>query len=173
MSSYYPTVVWPNYSTSNVQKAATKSTALGKDQFLNLLVAQLKNQDPLSPMDNTQYIAQMAQFSSVEQLMNMSEEISMLRLNMGTASSLIGKTVTWNEYDSAGKVVQKSGIVDSIISQDGHLFVEVGGNKVGLDYIGQISVTAPADNSPDVGNDDNEQSDGSESSPGEEVNQDE
>lgn len=137
-------VVWPHYSTANVNKAASKSTALGKDQFLNLFVAQLQNQDPLSPMDNSQFIAQMAQFSMVEQLMNMSSEVALLRQNIGAASSLIGKHVTWNEYDSEGKVIKQSGVVESIVSQDGNLFVEVNGDLIGIDYIGQIS-TKPID----------------------------
>lgn len=145
-------VVWPNYSTSNVAKAADKSTALGKDQFLSLFVAQLQNQDPLTPMNNTEFIAQMAQFSSVEQLMNMSNEISMLRLNIGAASSLIGKHVTWNEYDSNGKVVKKNGLVESIVSQDGNLFVEVDGKLVGMDYIGQISSSPINENGTDSEN---------------------
>lgn len=134
-------VVWPNYSASNVAKAATKSNELGKDQFLALFVAQLQNQDPLTPMDNSQFIAQMAQFSSVEQLMNMSNEIALLRQNIGSASTMIGKYVSWNEYDSAGNVIRKSGLVESVVSQDGHLFVEIDGKLVGIDFIGQISST--------------------------------
>lgn len=132
-------VVWPNYSTSNVQKAASKdSSVMGKEQFLQLLVAQLKNQDPMAPMDNTEYIGQLTQFSSMEQLMNIYEEISSLRKDIGSASSLIGKEVTWNEYDSNGSIISKSGKVDSIISSGGLLYVEVNGNKIGVDYINQI-----------------------------------
>lgn len=132
-------VVWPNYSTSNVQKAASKdSSVMGKEQFLQLLVAQLKNQDPLTPMDNTEYIGQLTQFSSMEQLINIYEEISSLRKDIGSASSLIGKEVTWYEYDSKGNVISNSGKVDSIISSDGLLYVEVNGNRIGIDYINQI-----------------------------------
>lgn len=143
-SSIASSAVWPNYSTSNVQKASTKSNDLGKDQFLSILVAQLQNQDPMQPMNDTEFIAQMAQFTSVEQLMNMANELSLIRQNIGTASSLIGKTVTWNEYDSNGKVIPKSGVVDSIISQDGLLYVEVNGDRIGVDFIGQISTNPPS-----------------------------
>lgn len=132
--------VWPNYAQSNVQKAAsTDSSVMGKEQFLQLLVAQLKHQDPLTPMDNAEYLGQLTQFSSMEQLINIYEEISSLKQDIGSASSLIGKEVSWNEYDNVGQVVQKSGIVDSIISKDGLLYVEVDGNRVGLDFINQIS----------------------------------
>ena len=137
-------VVWPNYSTTNVQRAASQTTnSLGKDQFLALMIAQLKNQDPLSPMDNTQYIAQMAQFSTVEQLMNIYDEIAYMKNDIGSASSLIGKNVSWNEYNSSGDIVQRSGEVESIILVDGLMYVVVDGEKIGIDYIGQISQTAP------------------------------
>lgn len=52
------------------------SKELGKTEFLNLLVAQLKNQDPMNPMDNQQFIAQLATFSSLEQLMSINEAVT-------------------------------------------------------------------------------------------------
>ncbi|MCA0754039.1 flagellar hook capping protein [Paenibacillus sp. N4] len=137
--------VWPNYSTSNVQAAAKKSgtDTLGKDQFLSILVTQLRNQDPMQPLQDKEFIAQMAQFTSVEQLMNMSSELSLLRQNIGSASSLIGKTVEWNEYDDAGEVVTLNGVVDSILSKDGVLYASVDGKEVALDYI--LSIAAAGD----------------------------
>ena len=65
--------IWPNYSAQNVQSAARKPVKeLGKDQFLQILVTQLRNQDPMQPMQDKEFISQMAQFSSLEQMMNMS-----------------------------------------------------------------------------------------------------
>jgi flagellar basal-body rod modification protein FlgD len=76
------------------------NTALGKDDFLRLLVTQLQNQDPLNPMDNSQFVAQTAQFSSLEQLQNMNKALEKLAAqNNGgaaSASALLGKTVTVN-----------------------------------------------------------------------------
>ena len=68
---------------------------MGKDDFLKLLLAQLANQDPTSPMENTEFIAQMAQFSSLEQMTNMNTEFSKLAsmLNSSEAVNTIGKTV--------------------------------------------------------------------------------
>lgn len=63
--------------------------AMGKSDFLAMLVAEMKQQDPLNPMDNTQMVAQMAQFSSLEQMTNMSESFSSLQ-----AVSLLGREVT-------------------------------------------------------------------------------
>ena len=73
----------------------TASQQLGKDDFLKLLITQLAHQDPLSPMENTEFIAQMAQFSSLEQITNMSTGFTRLAsmLNNSEASSVIGKTV--------------------------------------------------------------------------------
>lgn len=138
--------VWPNYDKSNVQAAAAKKNtdALGKDQFLQILVTQLRNQDPMQPMQDKEFIAQMAQFTSVEQLMNMATELSLLRQNIGTASSLIGKWVEWNEYDANGSITAVNGKVDSILSKDGVLYAKIGDQEVALDYLVSISENEPA-----------------------------
>jgi flagellar basal-body rod modification protein FlgD len=71
---------------------------LGKTEFLELLIAQLENQDPLEPMDNSEFVAQLAQFSSVEQLVAVNDGINilatqLLSTNNVQASSLVGRTV--------------------------------------------------------------------------------
>ncbi len=73
-------------------------TTLGKDDFLKLLVSQLQNQDPLNPMESTEFTAQLAQFSSLEQLTNMNKNLDYLLLyqtsiNNAQAVGFIGKTV--------------------------------------------------------------------------------
>ena len=74
------------------------STALGKDDFLTLLLAQLQNQDPLNPADSTEYTAQLAQFSSLEQLSNVNANLEYMQLyqasiNNAQAVSFIGKEI--------------------------------------------------------------------------------
>ncbi|CAM3942389.1 flagellar hook capping protein [Paenibacillus alkaliterrae] len=144
--------VWPNYSAANVQAAAAKknSDTLGKDQFLSILVTQLRNQDPMQPLQDKDFIAQMAQFTSVEQLMNMATEITLLRQSIGSASSLIGKSIEWNEYDDSGEVVAVKGVVDSILSKDGILYASVGGTETALDYVTSISEKNDAEDEPRV-----------------------
>jgi len=86
-------------SNSNAnQITSSKDTALGKDDFLNLLVAQLQNQDPLNPMDSTAFTSQLAEFSSLEQLANVNENLEYLTMyqssiNNAQAVSFIGKNI--------------------------------------------------------------------------------
>ena len=68
-------------------KATTKKNdSLGKDEFLKLLVAQMKNQDPLNPMDGQQMAAQLAQFSSVEQLVTANDTLAKIRELLSTVT---------------------------------------------------------------------------------------
>ena len=83
-----------NYNRSlGVNEATTNE--LGKDEFLKILIAQLTHQDPTEPMDDREFIAQMAQFSTLEQMTNMSSEFERLGalLQSGQAVSLLGKYV--------------------------------------------------------------------------------
>ncbi len=86
-------------TSTNNATSTTKGNIISKDQFMQMLVAQLKNQDPLNPMDGTQFAAQLAQFSTVEQLYNVSESMSNMSSSMSTmndmqVTGLIGSTVT-------------------------------------------------------------------------------
>ena len=148
------TNIWPYYSKQNVQTAARKPvTELGKDQFLQILVTQLRNQDPMQPMQDKDFIAQMAQFSALEQTMNMATQMTALRQSAGMAAGLIGKTVGWQVTTKEG-VVDHSGIVDSIVRRDNIQYVKVGAREVKIDDLLTISDTAPEqspDTSPETG----------------------
>jgi flagellar basal-body rod modification protein FlgD len=81
---------------------------LGKDDFLKLLITQLKYQDPLNPLDQNQFLSQTAQFTSLEQLQNISKGLTELKTAatdsaMAQAASLIGKTVQVSGRDFAFK----------------------------------------------------------------------
>jgi len=90
------------YNKSIVVEGRKTSNELGKDDFLKLLITQLSNQDPTSPMENTEFIAQMAQFSSLEQMTNMSSSFEKMAsfINSSEAASTLGKTVELNIGDS-------------------------------------------------------------------------
>jgi flagellar basal-body rod modification protein FlgD len=84
---------------SALGSALGTNKAMGKDDFLKLLVAQLKNQDPLAPQDNTQFVAQLAQFSSLEAAMGTNSRLDAITTqNQGMANTevvgLVGKTAT-------------------------------------------------------------------------------
>lgn len=150
--------VWPNYSAQNIATASKKDTqTMGKDQFLKILITQLANQDPMQPLEDKEFIAQMAQFTSVEQLMNISTQLTAMSQSLGNVSGLIGKEVSWYEESTLGsstysKVV--SGTVDSIIMRNGAQFAKVGNTELLLEQIIKINNPIPiADDPSEVGAD--------------------
>ncbi|MET3318435.1 UNVERIFIED_ORG: flagellar basal-body rod modification protein FlgD [Peribacillus simplex] len=107
---------------SSYQSDRKTGDSLGKDDFLKLLLTQLQNQDPSSPMDNTEFIAQMATFSSLEQMMNIGSQIDeLIGLNQQNSlmnyNSFVGKEVTWHILDESSEnlaIEEGVGIVESI-----------------------------------------------------------
>lgn len=96
-----------------MKKTAAGTKDMGKEQFLQLLVTQLKNQDPLNPMEDQEFIAQMAQFSSLEQLVNLNTSMEGLteatnNQQMFSATSYIGKYVT-----AVGNTIGKTSTLDA------------------------------------------------------------
>ncbi|MBA4374104.1 MAG: hypothetical protein C0402_14730 [Thermodesulfovibrio sp.] len=82
----------------DITSASAVGKALGKDEFLKLFTSQLKYQDPLKPLDSTEFTAQLAQFSSLEQLYNLSSGMQQLataqqQVNSASAVGLIGRTI--------------------------------------------------------------------------------
>lgn len=110
-------------------KTKNKST-LDKDAFLGLLVAQMKYQDPLEPTSNTEFVAQYAQFSSLEQMQNMANTMELTR-----ASSMVGKVVVVNTTDSAGRETQIEGRVDYVTYENGKSYVSIDGGLYSLDDV--------------------------------------
>src|SRR4051794_3914073 len=99
--------------------------ALGKDDFLKLLVGQLQHQDPLAPSDDQQWIGQMAAFSQLEQVSNTAATTQKIvdTLNMNGTLSLIGLSVTYIDQTGASR----SGTVDTVDVTDGKATLTVGG----------------------------------------------
>lgn len=142
----------PNIDTSyylaNVQQQRTPSSQLGKDEFLKILMAQLRNQDPLSPLDDKEFIAQMATFSQLEQLMNMSQAIDALVQNQLISpviqySHMIGKEVTYIKSDGNGRGEQVTSKVKAVSQKDGWAVLELeNGDKIFADSV--LKVGAPS-----------------------------
>ena len=134
--------VWPNYSKTNIDKKSSSAKAdgnsLGKDDFLKILITQLKHQDPMQPLQDKEFIAQMAQFTSVEQLSNMASEMKMLRQSLGMTPGLIGRSVSWETLDATGAPVTKEGIVDALLFKKGVQYASVKGEEISLDKLVKI-----------------------------------
>ncbi len=123
-------------NTKNKQAAAARKTGgeLGKNDFLNLLVTQLRYQDPLQPVDDKEFIAQMAQFSSLEQMQNMNGSMT-----KSQAFTLIGKVITATTTDDKTLEVNSiQGTVTSVKMKDGKTFVVVNNKDVDVDRITQV-----------------------------------
>lgn len=100
MSSYLDALQATGSASSGAAAKTKDNTTLGKEDFLSLLVAQLKNQDPLNPDDPTQFTAQLAQFSQLEQLFNLNGSMANLvtayqNADKSTALGTIGKEVAF------------------------------------------------------------------------------
>jgi len=104
----------------------TPSTTLGKDDFLKLFVGQLKHQDPLNPVEDAEFMGQMAQFSSLEQLTNVTKTLETDR-----AFSLIGRAVTYTDTDGT----PKEGTVEKVVLENGTATLTVDG-------VGGVKTTA-------------------------------
>ncbi|MCL1695461.1 MULTISPECIES: flagellar hook assembly protein FlgD [unclassified Lysinibacillus] len=130
------------YSNYKKPVRQTGSNELGKDAFLQLLIKQLQHQDPTNPMDDRDFIAQMAQFSSLEQMQNMSKAmesllVSQQQTQMMSYSTFIGKEVKWHEItdekDDKGDFIvnEGTGIIESLKFVDGSVeFVLTDGKKI-------------------------------------------
>lgn len=96
-------------ATSTATSTSTAKNALGKDAFMQMLIAQLKNQDPLNPMDGTQFVAQLAQFSSLEQLTNLNTTMGSLPAYLGNFSNAQMANLIGNEATAKGNIIAVSG----------------------------------------------------------------
>ena len=136
-STYTPVADVMGASAATARKP---SNTLDQDAFLKLLVAQLKYQDPSSPMDSSAFMAQTAQFTSVEKLSAMAEGQTALLAaqNFQAGSSMVGRTVTYPGADNKDVV----GVVSSArFSADGPV-LRVGDKDVPLSSVKEVTVTA-------------------------------
>jgi flagellar basal-body rod modification protein FlgD len=109
-------------SVSVNSKNATGGNTMDKEAFLKLLVAQLKYQDPLEPQTNTEFVAQYATFSSLEQMQNMGNTMEMSR-----ASSYVGQNVTIRTRMSTGEFREVEGKVDYVVFENNKALLSIDG----------------------------------------------
>lgn len=115
---------------------STSNSTVSKDQFLQLLVAQMRYQDPLEPTSNTEYISQYATFSELEQMQNMSASLELAR-----ASQLVGQTVLIEVTDSAGRTTTVQGNVDYVVYENNKAYLSINGELYSMDDLTTVADT--------------------------------
>jgi flagellar basal-body rod modification protein FlgD len=136
MSTTAPIFSNPAYTgTTTTTSTAQSQKTLDQQDFLNLLITQLKNQDPLDPMKDTEFVAQMANFSSLQQMTTMNTNMEKLlqsqqQQNGATAVSMIGKQIT--------DVNGSSGVVTGVKMADDGIRLVVNGSEVLLSNIREV-----------------------------------
>jgi flagellar basal-body rod modification protein FlgD len=114
--------------------ASSSNSSLSYSDFLTLLTAELKYQDPNNPVSSSDEISQMAQLGSLSELNNIYSATS-----NSAAFSLVGKEVEYASTSSSGTTSYYTGTVDAVISSGGTTYVDVGGTKVTLDSIVEVA----------------------------------
>ena len=140
--------------TENGTYVYDSATTTDKDLFLKMLVAQMTNQDPFNTQDPSQYITQLAQFNSLEQMMQLNDSMEYLvNLNnamlvnnaMGSAASLIGKNVEVSVENEAGEYESLTGQVKSASIKDGVVCLQLELSDTGeikeVEYSSLVKVT--------------------------------
>jgi flagellar basal-body rod modification protein FlgD len=115
-------------------KSFEQKSSLGKDDFLRILTTQLSHQDPSSPLQDKDFIAQMATFSSLEQMTNLNKAFEKFaNQQMSQFSNSIGKEIKWTMEGASS-----TGVVDGVSIQNGKYFYMVGNEKVPVETITEI-----------------------------------
>lgn len=118
-------------ANSSKKKSRAPTNELGRDAFLQLLMTQMQYQDPLSPMDNTEFVAQLAQFTALEQMTNLYKSNA-----YSQGISMIGKNVTATVYDSANMEYNYvDGIVESVSVKNDNVYLRVDGVDVPIEKV--------------------------------------
>ena len=133
-------------SSPTTERTVNQANAnLGKEDFLKLLTVQLRYQDPLNPMENTEFIAQMAQFTSLEQTKEMSSDVQELRqsyaLTQGT--NLLGKTVKIATGENENQVFTKGIVTDLEVNKDGDVSLILNNKAYALESVIAVNSETP------------------------------
>lgn len=151
----YSTVPWLTSTSSTASKTSSSTSSantLGKDDFLKLLITELSAQDPLEPMDDKEFISQMASFSSLEQMQNMNTGFTSLKdtitnslipsLMLKQSSGLIGQQVSYPGTDEDGNSTTLTGTVDKVVVDNGTAYCVVNGTKIDPNVITEIGAVS-------------------------------
>ncbi len=128
------------FNTETASSASLKNAEEGKNKsgvdseaFLTLLVAEMKNQDPLEPTSNTEWVSQYATFTQVSEIQAIGDSMSSVQ-----AQSLVGKNVIMRVTDSTGDTNYVDGMVERVGYQDGKAYLYIGGNPYSIDDLDTV-----------------------------------
>lgn len=140
INPYSSSQIGDNYDKYSYMFAKEANDSLGQSDFLRLLTEQMKNQDFNNAMDNTEFIAQMAQFSQLQAIQQMT-----YYSRASYATSLIGKTVAVAGFDNRGNYSSDTGTITSIRMEDEDFIFTVNGNEYTSSNI--MEILAPKESS--------------------------
>ncbi|RAK23374.1 flagellar basal-body rod modification protein FlgD [Anoxybacillus vitaminiphilus] len=142
-----PSLYLSNYTPP---ERKTGQQSLGKDDFLKILLTQLQHQDPLNPLEDKEFISQMASFSTLEQMTNLTKTMEKFVESQNAHlilrySEMIGKQVEWKEetVSESGETVQdtKQGMVKAVRQKDGEIALELeNGQLISANVVTKITI---------------------------------
>lgn len=123
-------------STTSTTKTSTSNTAMDRDTFMKLMIAQMRYQDPSKPMDNSQMLAQTAQYTSIELLEKVQKSQADLLSFQSVilSSSLVGKTITGTALDGT----PVTGVVDSARVVSGNGYLAIGNRQIPVTGVTEV-----------------------------------
>lgn len=126
--------IYAGSTKDNTSESTVGKGTLGKDAFLNLLVAQMKYQDPLNPSSDTEWISQMATFSSLEEMQNMNTTLGNTQ-----ALNLVGASVIMKTTLSTGETTLVGGTVDYVVMQSGKAYLAINDGLYSIDDLDTVA----------------------------------
>lgn len=126
-------------ATSSAQNQSSNAASINNDDFMKLLLAQLKNQDPMKPMDSNEMMGQIAQLNSLNTLMEIKSSLEDLNKSqsMNLATNMIGKTIK-AVIGSNEDTTIVTGIVSSMTMENGKAYVQVDGQNIEISKIVEV-----------------------------------
>ncbi len=127
-------------STSSTSQQDGGLNSLSSDNFLQMMIAELKNQDPLNPTSNDQLLSQISQMRSLQSSIELSDTLKSVssQQQLTSAASLIGKTVAGTVTDSNGNAQSVQGVVDRAFVQGGDAYVGFGSQQVAIKNVTDV-----------------------------------
>jgi len=148
-------VPWLKETSGTTNTTKANASSLDKDAFLKLLVTQLRYQDPLKPMEDKEFISQMANFSALEQMQNLNKGFETLASNINDnllpalmiqqSSNLVGREISYQDPDSEEEKIIK-GTVESVVFKNGNIYCVIAGKEIDMTYLSGIGDRAASSN---------------------------